>query len=334
MKFEFFLISALIVLLGTGGASAEDTILRVSVQVSTNSPLGKNVVAYKHAVETASKGSLKIDIYDKAQLFRDNEVIGAVRSGAVEMGIAQLGQFASEVPAVELFQQPFAFDSDALTRAAARPGSEIRRYIDAQILERTGAHVLWWQPYGAILIMSRSGPISDPSAMTGRSIRAYDSVSAEFVSRCGASPRVISSSNMLEALKTQSVDAVLTSISSIPERELWRETKFITRIRHSVFVVAGIINEKVWNRLSKSHRDLMSAAVLQEENGFWDRFAAEEADAYQFAAEKGMEVREITSDDLIKWRICSSGVLERFAEKMGEDGVRLFSAYGSLKAAQ
>jgi C4-dicarboxylate-binding protein DctP len=261
-------------------------------------------------------------------------VIGAVRSGAVEMGIAQLGQFARDVPAVEFFQQPFAFDSDPLTRAAARPGSEMRRYIDAQILERTGARVLWWQPYGAILIMSRNGPISDPDAMTGLSIRAYDSVSAEFVSHCGATPSVISSSDMLEALKTRAVDAVLTSISSIPERQLWHETKFITRIRHSAFLVAGIINEKVWNSLPKSHRDQMIAAVRQEEDGFWDRFAAEEADAYRFAAEKGMEVREISTDELIKWRICSSPVLERFAEKMGDDGVRLFSAYGNLKAAQ
>src|SRR5262249_28010113 len=111
MKFVSFLINALIAILATVNALAEDITLRVSVQVSSNSPLGNNVVDYKNAVETASKGTLKIDFYDKAQLFLDNQVIEAVRSGAVEMGIAQLGFFAKEVPAVEIFQQPFAFDS-------------------------------------------------------------------------------------------------------------------------------------------------------------------------------------------------------------------------------
>jgi hypothetical protein len=78
----------------------------------------------------------------------------------------------------------------------------------------------------------------------------------------------------------------------------------------------------------------MIKTAQKEEDGFWDRFADAEAEAYRFAVEKGMQVREIEPGDLRDWRICSSDLLEHFVDKMGEDGTKLMSAYGKLKQAQ
>ena len=334
MKFASILLCLLTLMASADQVAAQPTTLRLTMQVSTNNPLGRNVMDYKQAVETAAGGTLALDVRDKAQLFLDNQVPEAVGSGAVEMGIAQLGFYAGWEPSVELFQQPFLFDSDELTRAAADPSSEIRRYIDEQILQKTGARVLWWQPYGATVVMSKSAPIPNPEAMKGRNVRAFDAVAAEFVSLCGATPQVISGSKMLDALKAQKIDAVMTGVTGIPERELWRETQFITRIRHSAIIFVGIINEKIWQGLPVSLQKLMTIAARNEESGFWNRFAAAEVDAYRFAIEKGMQVREISESELTDWRVCSSELLERFVEKMGEPGVKLMAAYGKLKSLQ
>lgn len=332
MKLTKFLLIALIGLAAPASAGAPEVKLRLTVQVSTASPLGANVVDYKNALAAASNGAIAIDVFDKAQLYVDFKVPGAVGSGEIEMGVAQIGLYAKDVPAVEIFQQPFIFDSDELTRAAASPESDIRRLIDEGILAKTGARVLWWQPYGANLIMSKGGALLNPLAMTGRSVRALDPVAAEFVTLCGGKPQVISGSKMLEALSAGKVDSVMTGVLGIPERELWRETQYVNRIRHSAILFLVIINEKVWQGLSKAQQALMQAEARKVEDKYWTDFARLEQDAYRFAVEKGMTVKEMTSDDLMDWRLCSSDLVERFVEHLGDNADRLMSAYGKLRA--
>ncbi len=333
MKVAQSLFAALLCAGLVSGASAQELKLRLTVQTSTASPLGANVVDYKNAVAEASKGAVAIEVFDKAQLFVDFKVPGAVGSGEIDMGVAQVGLYAADVPAVEIFQQPFLFDSDELTRAAASPDSEIRKLIDAQILAKTGARVLYWQPYGLNLMMSKTTPLLSPQAMAGRNVRALDKGTAEFITLCGGKPEVISGSKMLEALAAGRVDSVMTGAIGIKERELWRETQFVNRIRQSAILFVVIINEKVWQGLKPAQQALLQEQARKVETLYWDQFARLEQEAYRFAAEKGMTVKEMTSEDLSDWRVCSSELLERFVEKLGETAAGLMSAYGKMRVA-
>ena len=333
MKFAHWLCAVALGLILGADVQAEPVKLGVTIQVSTANPLGRNVADFKKAVEAASAGSLVIELFDKAQRFVDFQVPQAVSSGAIEMGMAQIGLYAKDVPAVEIFQQPFLFDSDELTHAAAHPESEIRKLIDAQLLEKTGVRVLWWQPYGATVVMSKNAPLSNPNAMQNRSIRAVDTVAAEFVTLCGGKPQVISGSKMLDALRTGKVDAVMTGVLGVQERELWKETQYITRLKQSALLFLVIVNETVWQGLSAEHRELMVREARRVERDYWGSFAQDEANAYTFSMGKGLAVKEITGDDLAEWRVCSSDLVERFVERLGDTASSLMTAYGRLRAA-
>ena len=76
----------------------------------------------KDYVEAVSNGEIAVEIYDSAQLYRDKEVPAAVGSGAIEMGVASLTRYVGDIPAVDIFYQPFLFDSEAKVRAAADTG--------------------------------------------------------------------------------------------------------------------------------------------------------------------------------------------------------------------
>lgn len=333
MNFAKFLLIAVLGMTTSATAADPEVKLRLTVQVSTASPLGANVVDYSHAVAAASGDAIAVQVFDKAQLYVDFKVPGAVGSGEIEMGVAQIGLFAKDVPEVEIFQQPFIFDNDELTRAAARPDSDIRRIIDEGILAKTGTRVLWWQPYGSTVIMSKGAPLLNPHGMAGRSARAVDPVAAEFVTLCGGKPQVISGSKMLDALTAGKVDSVMTGVLGIPERELWRETQYVNRVRQSAILFLVIINEKVWQGLSPARQALMQAEARKVEDQYWADFARLEQEAYRFAAEKGMAVKEMTGDDLMEWRLCSSDLVERFVDRLGDTAGRLMSAYGKLRAS-
>ena len=66
-------------------AKAEQTKLRVTPQQPVTGHLGVNLVRFKEEVERRTEGALALEVFDNSRLYKDNEALGAVASGAIEM---------------------------------------------------------------------------------------------------------------------------------------------------------------------------------------------------------------------------------------------------------
>ena len=159
---KFALAAALMTAVGFSGAvHAADLTLRISLQLPMKSHLGQNLLMFKNEVEEKSNGDIAVEIYDSAQLYKDKEVPAAVGSGAIEMGVASLTRYVGDIPAVDVFYQPFLFDTEEKVRKATAKDSPVRGPLDAAIAE-TGASVLWWQAYGGAIMLSKDEPLHGP----------------------------------------------------------------------------------------------------------------------------------------------------------------------------
>ena len=154
---KLWIISAVSLCIAIPAWSADVT-MRISLQLPLKSHLGQNLLLFKEEVESKSGGSIAIEIYDSAQLYKDKEVPAAVGSGSIEAGVASLTRYVGDIPAVDIFYQPFLFDTEAKVRKAVAIGSEIRGPIDEAIKD-TGSTVLWWQAYGGAIMLSKGGAI-------------------------------------------------------------------------------------------------------------------------------------------------------------------------------
>ena len=112
---KLFLVGFISVLL-TNVSFAADVTMRISLQLPIKSHLGQNLLLFKEQVESKSDGDIKIEIYDSAQLYKDKEVPAAVGSGSIESGVASLTRYVGDIPAVDIFYQPFLFDSEETKR--------------------------------------------------------------------------------------------------------------------------------------------------------------------------------------------------------------------------
>jgi C4-dicarboxylate-binding protein DctP len=305
-------------------------LLRVSLQQSLSSAIGQNLLEFKAAAETGTKGEVKVEIYGGAKFYLDNQVPEAVGSGAIEMGVAPLAQYSADIPAAGIFMQPFLFNFDAIVKAASKRGGEIRDNIDGEIEKQSGAHVLWWQPYGPNVILAK-GSMANPMAAANHEVRVFDDVAAEFVSKCGGTPHVISDAKQAEAFDLKIVDSSLTSIASISEYDLWNKAGIITNIRHSENIFVVVINQTIWQSLTPAQRDILTAAAQKAESAIWSQFKTTVAETYSLAASKGLKISRLSADDTIAWRVCSSAILESYLARAGELGSRLFEAYGKLR---
>ena len=180
---ECRLLSLLLIslLLPAREAGAQQIKLRVTLQVAVSDPFfGVSLVRFKEAVEKQSAKSIVVEIFDKGQLFKDDQVVDAVSSGAIEMGIAGLNWIANKIPALSIVEQPFLFNFDALVRATTRPGSEIRSLIDEAVLASTGMRVLWWQSLGNTVFYSKGNDVAEPQRIKDQKVRVYSKTLAEF----------------------------------------------------------------------------------------------------------------------------------------------------------
>jgi C4-dicarboxylate-binding protein DctP len=163
---KLWLVSAISLFLALPAFSADVT-MRISLQLPLKSHLGQNLLVFKDQVESKSGGAIVVEIYDSAQLYKDKEVPAAVGSGSIEAGVASLTRYVGDIPAVDIFYQPFLFDTEAKVRKAVAKGSEIRGPID-EAIKGTGSTVLWWQAYGGAIMLSKGGAIKNPDDMKGK----------------------------------------------------------------------------------------------------------------------------------------------------------------------
>jgi C4-dicarboxylate-binding protein DctP len=311
--------------------AAEPVKLRLTLQLPITSHLGVNLAQFKEEVEKRSNGSLAIEIFPDAKLYKDNQVIDAISSGKIEMGSASLTQFSSIVPASKIFYQPFLFNYEPLVRAATRPGSEIRTVIDNAIAKTTGMHVLWWQSYGNTVFFSRGRPVDDLSGLQGMKVRVSGDVMHDFVNACGGVASVISASQQNQALQDGTVDAAMTGVTGVTSRELWKVTDTITRTDHAALEFIVLINGKVWDGLSQEHKTIINEVGQRVEKALRLNMADIEERSYEFARAKNMTIVAPTQNQLAEWRACSAKIFEDFMQNNSEVAPRMMAAYAKLR---
>lgn len=327
----FCLLLAVLALVGAPPAFAEATTLRLNLPISIDSPIGQNIRDFARQVEARTRGAVKIEFQGKDRRYEEHEVVSAVASGAVEIGATPLNQFAYDVPLAGAFLQPFLFNFDALVKAATKHDSEIRGLIEEEILYWTNARVLWWQPYGSSVILSKGVSATNPTAITARAVGTPDDQMRELIRICGGNPYLVSPPDLFTELQKGTIQAAATDIMNVTERGLWRVADTITNLRHAPSLFVVVINEKVWRGLAPEHQEVFSELALDAQERMWERFAAIRAEAYAFAERMGMKVIELPANDIAAWRACSSPLLEAYMELAGDVGPKLFAAYGKLR---
>jgi C4-dicarboxylate-binding protein DctP len=310
-------------------AEAADLTLRISLQLPLKSHLGQNLVLFKDQVEAKSDGSIAVEIYDSAQLYKDKEVPAAVGSGAIEMGVASLTRYVGDIPAVDVFYMPFLLNSEEKVREAVAPGSTIRDSIDAAI-KGTGSTVLWWQAYGGAILLSNGAPVKTPADMAGKKVRVFGKTLGDFVTAMGGAPTLISGSEQYLAYQRGTVDIGMTGVSGVKSRKLWEVMDTITVTNHADIEFVVVANTDWWNGLTDEQRAIISEAARNAEIDVRDRVSQIEADAYAAAKEHGMTVYYPTDEEIAKWKAKSQPVYDAYKKKAGDLGAKLLNAAEAL----
>jgi C4-dicarboxylate-binding protein DctP len=310
--------------------AAAETTLRITLQLPIKSHLGVNLEAFEKEVEAKSNGEIQVEIYPAAQLYKDSEVPQAVSSGAIEMGVASITQFAGTIPAVDIFYVPFMFTSEDMVRKAVAHDSPIRSALDDAILN-TGARVLWWQAYGGAIMLSKGGPLKTPADIRNKKVRVFGKTLGEFVTATGGVPVMTSGSEQYVAYQRGTVDAGMTGVSGVQSRKLWQVMDTITVTNHADVEFLVLINEDFWQGLPAEQQQIITEAGRKVEAELRDKMSKIEADAFAAAKAEGMGIYEPTAEEMAAWREASAPVIEQYKATAGDLGAKLVMEAGKLQ---
>jgi C4-dicarboxylate-binding protein DctP len=325
-KTSKLLLSAALIALGasfTANSGVAATKLRITTQLPPKNIIPKNLVAFEEIVEKMSGGDIEVEIFDSAQLYKDKEVPKAVSSGAIEMGSAALTRFVGTTPSVDLFFSPFVFKNFSAVAKATAPGHIIRETIEKEVL-KTGARILWWQPFGMAVMLSKGTPIDTPAKMKDKKVRAFGKAPAAFVKALGGAPTVMSGSQQFLAYQRGTVDAGMTGVTAVKSRKLYEVMDYMIQTNHAVPEFVVVINEKVWSGLSAKQQDILQKAARQVESDMVNSYAKTEADVIEWIkANTKMGVIELDDAGRQAFQDASASVIDDYIKAAGPTGEML-----------
>ena len=314
----------------TGFDANAETVLRISSQLPPKALVVKNLQAFADDVAARTNGEIKVEVFHSAQIFKDKEVPKAVSSGAIQMGSAACARFVGNVPATDVLMTPFVFKSEEQILKALAPGSSAREYLDGEIL-KTGSRVLYWQAFGLGQMMSSKNAVLNPEDVKGLKVRTFGKMPSFFIKELGGAPVLMSGSEQFLAYQRGVVDAGMSAILAVKSRNLHQVIDHVTLTNHAVMEFVVIINEEVYQALTKVQQKALREAALRAEADMRDMQKKEVADARAWiAAETNVQVHDLTPDQYAAWVEATKGAVDKFLSYSGEGGRKVLDLINSL----
>ena len=304
--------------LQTAAADAA-TAFKLSNQFPPNHHVSAGIKVFADKVKEYSKGEMEVQVYDSGSLYRDAEIIKAIRSGSVEVGLVPVNKWSGLVPAVDIFDVPFTFkDLETMPKFLSEAGP----LLDAAF-SKYGTKVLFWVDYGYVQFFNSKRPLKTPEDFKGLTMRAYSAGDAETLKALGAAPTIISSAEMYMSLQRGTIDGADTGMPAAVSRKVIEVQKYMTKANYSAAEFLVQANLKWFNKLKKEQQEVILKASKDAEDYIRAEVGKAEAKAEETVKKAGVEVYELTAEDRAAFAKATEVVRTDFLKKSGDLGAKL-----------
>ncbi|MBN8956915.1 MAG: TRAP transporter substrate-binding protein [Rhizobiales bacterium] len=221
-------------------------------------------------IRDESGGRLIVQVYPNNQLGGDTQMLAQLRSGALELMQLSDNILANIVPAANLTNIPFSFNSEQDVWTAM--DGELGRYVHAQI-EKIGLHPFekGWDA-GLRHVFTSGKPVHNVEDIKGLKLRVPAApLQVTFFKAIGSSPTPINNNELYSALQTHLVDGAEQPLFSIEAAKYYEVSKYVSLTKHQATTFEMLANGVAWQRLPKDLQEILSrnfndAAIRERED--------------------------------------------------------------------
>jgi len=245
-----------------------------------------NAINFAERVGAETGGDVVMTVHPGGALgIRANESLRAVEDGAVPMAEFALFQNVGDVALLGIESIPFLIQDYAQLR---QMHALVRPLWEAELEERN-QKVLYIVPWPSQNFFTKE-PVDSIEDLAGVSFRTYDANTATMIQRLGGVPLQMNSPDIVPALATGKLDAVMTSGSTAAAQKYWEFLNHTYNTNHLWASNAMVVNLESWNELSAEQQALIESIAAEMEPEFWAVSEAEHAKRMKQLMDNGMTV--------------------------------------------
>jgi len=241
-------------------ARAADFRYKYANNLPVTHPLNIRAKEAAAAISKDTNGRFEMQIFPNNQLGSDTDVLGQLRSGAVEFFTLSGLILSTLVPVASINGIGFAFP-DYATVWKAMDG-ELGAYIRGQI-DKAGLVVMEkiWDN-GFRQITSSTKPIATPADLKGFKIRVPVSpLWTSMFEAFGASPTSINFAEVYTSLQTKVVEGQENPLAIIQTAKLYEVQKYCSMTNHMWDGFWFLANKDMWDAVPKDIQDVVAKHI-------------------------------------------------------------------------
>jgi C4-dicarboxylate-binding protein DctP len=251
---NYALILGLFILIGGAGQAQGQTLpkMRISVENTDLHVQAKAVRLFADALRRKLATELDIEFFSNARLFRDQDVVQALRQGKVEMAVPGTWNVSRFEPNVEIFLLPVFYGQPAEANyrvAEGKVGEAIARRLENKLdLKMLGR----WMDLGHAHLFGVNQKIVHHEDIEGLRVRIAGGVAnAMRIQGLGGRPQIIPWPDLPEYLLKGRVDAVLTSYETVLSGRLQEKgVRYAFEDRQYFPQYIPLVRMSFWRKLS------------------------------------------------------------------------------------
>ena len=233
------------ILLSALPASAQEYVARLSVHWSPTHHSAIHAKMFADEVNRRAEGRLRIDFFPSGQLFGIREQLGAVTSGAVEIGgIVPIVSFPPVNKNYTVAAYPGLFDSYEQQRRFFLE-SEAGQEIWNDITGKSDTTLLMFDPVGPVMTFSAARELDSLAAMEGLKARALIRSERPMWEAYGANTVSLPTGEVYTALQTGMIDTINSPPGSIRAYSWWEYLAF-AQLPYQYFSDAYLMANTTW----------------------------------------------------------------------------------------
>ena len=323
-----FVIRAFIAVLAALPLIASAQVRERTIKFATQNPKGHPLVTgmekFAEIVTAKSGGKIKVSLFPGGVLGGDAANVSALQGGTLEVVVLNSGILASQVKEFAVFDFPFMFAN--AREADAVVDGPFGRMMLAKLDDR-GIHGLAYWELGFRNITNSRRPIRTVEDIAGLKLRVIpNAINVDWVSALGANPTPMAFPEVYSGLEQKAIDGQENPVTVILANKFYEVQKYLAITNHQYNPQTVIISRKLWDTLSNDEKKILADAAL--EAGRYQRQVSREqaGRALEDLRKNGMEMTELSSAELEKFRAKMKPVIAKHSAIVGPEVVDALTA--------
>jgi TRAP-type transport system periplasmic protein len=313
-------------------AQIQERTLRFAFQNSLEHPQGLGAKKFADIVREKSGGKISVKLFPSGQLGGDLPTVSALQGGTIDLTVLNAGLLVGIVKDFLVVDFPFLFNNPE--EADFVVDGPVGQKLFAKLPEK-GLIGLGYTELGFRNVTNSRRPITKWEDFQGIKLRVLQSpLFLDLFNTLGANTVPMPFPEVYTALEQKVIDGQENPFTVILDSKFPEVQKYLTITRHIYNPQSVLISKRTWDKLFPEEQKIITAAM--DEAKVYQRKVSREKNAAALEALKkaGMQVNEVSPDELTRIRQKIKPVIDKYAREVGETLVAELNAELAKKRGQ